>query len=34
MRVRVRAADPDRDDARETVITAAWAGLTPLPGGA
>ncbi|WP_342111266.1 hypothetical protein [Methylobacterium sp. SI9] len=28
MLARIRAADLDRADARETVITAAWAGLT------
>lgn len=27
MLARIRAADPDRADAREAVITAAWAGL-------
>ncbi|MCJ2084892.1 hypothetical protein MKK88_02640 [Methylobacterium sp. E-005] len=30
MLARIRATDPDRADARETVITAAWAGL-PQP---
>lgn len=34
MLARIRAADPDRADARETIITAAWAGLPPLSGGA
>ena len=30
MLARIRAADPDRADAREAVITAAWAGLPGL----
>ncbi|MBE7201180.1 MAG: hypothetical protein INR70_25730 [Parafilimonas terrae] len=33
MLARIRAADPDRAEARETVITAAWAGLLPDPTG-
>ncbi|CAA2161168.1 hypothetical protein MBRA_06328 [Methylobacterium brachiatum] len=28
MLVRIRADDPDRAKARETIITTAWAGLT------
>jgi hypothetical protein len=27
----IRAADPDRAEAREALITAAWAGLLPDP---
>ncbi|MCJ2102395.1 hypothetical protein [Methylobacterium sp. E-046] len=27
----IRAADPDRADAREAVITAAWVDLLPKP---
>jgi hypothetical protein len=34
MLARIRAADPDDADAREAVITAAWAGLLPEQEGA
>ena len=34
MRVQIRTADPDWADARETLITAAWAWLPPQPAGA
>lgn len=33
MLVQIRAVNPDRADAREAVITAAWAGLLPEPEG-
>ncbi|MCJ2060671.1 hypothetical protein MKL09_29645 [Methylobacterium sp. J-048] len=33
MLARIRAADPAQADARETILTTAWAGLLPVPEG-